>query len=640
MTTPLTWPATANVIVQTGAKPVFGDVDPVTLCLDPGEVAAAVTPRTRAIMPVHYAGHPADLAALHEICEEHGLRLIEDAAHAVVDAAPGRAQDRLRSATRPASGSTPTRTSPRARAGCSPSATSSSRRASPRCGCTGSLATRGSATRRRARAPTTSLEPGYKYNLCDLHAGVALGQLHRIDAHHARRAAQTARYDEGLAGPAGISPIGRRLGTGGAHGCHLYVVRIDAEPPAPTATPTRRRWARRRSARDCTSSPCTSSPGSGLHPTLRLPHAELAARRCCRCRSRPRTRSTTSTTSSRPCAACTRTSRDDPQSTGSGEIGACADRAPDRALGRADRRDPLAGRPAPHRHALRDTSPGWFGAAIAINLVATGVMARAGTCCSRTRPARAGLGWLFETYTSRCCSARSCPRPSAATPCGRSTSRAAPARVPRRSRRCVVDRIVGLAALGALAAGGAARGGHGHRRGMAVALGLGVMAVTALAAVALFSLRLRAAAAPAARRSRARSASRAPLRALYDALHAYRGHPGALAWVFVLGVRRAAPARHLVGVPRAGHGPRLGFATLLVLCPVLFLVTSCPISLNGVGLREATFVVVLRERGVAREDAFVLGLAFFAVGVLTARWAVVLVRRRSLAGRRGGSRAE
>ena len=82
ITTPLTWPATANVIVRAGARPVFVDVDDATLCLDPAAVAAAVTPRTRAIMPVHYAGHPCDLAALEAICREHGLRLVEDAAHA------------------------------------------------------------------------------------------------------------------------------------------------------------------------------------------------------------------------------------------------------------------------------------------------------------------------------------------------------------------------------------------------------------------------------------------------------------------------------------------------------------------------------------------------------------------------------
>ncbi len=94
ITTPLTWPATANVIVRAGARPVFVDVDDATLCLDPAAVAAAVTPRTRAIMPVHYAGHPCDLAALEEICREHDLRLVEDAAHATETRARRRPQDR------------------------------------------------------------------------------------------------------------------------------------------------------------------------------------------------------------------------------------------------------------------------------------------------------------------------------------------------------------------------------------------------------------------------------------------------------------------------------------------------------------------------------------------------------------------
>ncbi len=82
-----------------------------------------------------------------------------------------------------------------------------------------------------------------------------------------------------------------------------------------------------------------------------------------------------------------------------------------------------------------------------------------------------------------------------------------------------------------------------------------------------------------------------------------------------------------------GMGLSIGFGTLLLLCPVLFLVTIVPISLNGVGLREATFVVVLAGVAVAREDAFVLGLAFFAIGVLTALLGGVVLVRRSLAGR-------
>ncbi|MDQ2625172.1 MAG: DegT/DnrJ/EryC1/StrS family aminotransferase [Actinomycetota bacterium] len=77
-----TFAATANSVALTGATPVFADIDPETFCLDPGAVAAAVTERTRAIMPVHLYGHPADMHALRGIADAHGLDVFEDAAQA------------------------------------------------------------------------------------------------------------------------------------------------------------------------------------------------------------------------------------------------------------------------------------------------------------------------------------------------------------------------------------------------------------------------------------------------------------------------------------------------------------------------------------------------------------------------------
>src|SRR6476469_5758701 len=86
ITTPITWPATANVIVHTGATPVFADVRESDLNIDPDEVARLVTPRTKAILPVHLAGQPADLDPLQEL----GLPVVEDAAHAVESVYRGR----------------------------------------------------------------------------------------------------------------------------------------------------------------------------------------------------------------------------------------------------------------------------------------------------------------------------------------------------------------------------------------------------------------------------------------------------------------------------------------------------------------------------------------------------------------------
>jgi dTDP-4-amino-4,6-dideoxygalactose transaminase len=278
LTTPLTWPATANVVVQAGAKPVFCDVDPVTLCIDPNEIASRVTTRTRALMPVHYAGHPCDMDAIVAIADEHGLAIVEDAAHAVE-----------------------TRVDGGAKVGAIGDATCFSFYANKNlaAGEGGMLTLRDEPFAERVRSLRLHgldrdawkrykkqgpgrydvIEPGYKYNLSDLHAGVALGQLHSLEEHHARRAAQTARYDEGLADLPGITPIGRRLGAGSRHAHHLYVIRVD---PA-LAGGDRDAYAEALGEAEI---------GSGLHflavheltwyrkrnPELSLPHAELAAR--------------------------------------------------------------------------------------------------------------------------------------------------------------------------------------------------------------------------------------------------------------------------------------------------------------------------------------------------------------------------
>jgi dTDP-4-amino-4,6-dideoxygalactose transaminase len=276
VTTPLTWPATANVVAQTGATPVFADVDPHTLQLDPAAVEAVLSERTRALMPVHYAGHPCDMAALETISARHGLYLVEDAAHAVETRADGGRK-----------------------VGSIGDATCFSFYANKNlaAGEGGALCVRDDALADRVRSLRLHgldrdawkryekagpgaydvIEPGYKYNLSDLHAGVALGQLHRLEAHHALRAQQVALYDEGLAGLDGVEPLGRRLGEGARHAWHLYVVRIDA--------------ARAGGDRDAYATALAGERiGTGLHflpvhrltwyrernPGLSLPHAELA----------------------------------------------------------------------------------------------------------------------------------------------------------------------------------------------------------------------------------------------------------------------------------------------------------------------------------------------------------------------------
>ncbi len=86
----LSYIAAANAVRYVGAEPLFADVDPATWCIDPAKVAAAITPRTKGIIPVHVYGHPADMDALAEVARAHGLWLLEDAAEAHVARYKGR----------------------------------------------------------------------------------------------------------------------------------------------------------------------------------------------------------------------------------------------------------------------------------------------------------------------------------------------------------------------------------------------------------------------------------------------------------------------------------------------------------------------------------------------------------------------
>lgn len=82
ITTPFSFVATANAILFVGARPVFVDIEPETFNIDPQRIEAAITPRTKALLPVHLYGHPADIPALQELAQRHGLAIIEDAAQA------------------------------------------------------------------------------------------------------------------------------------------------------------------------------------------------------------------------------------------------------------------------------------------------------------------------------------------------------------------------------------------------------------------------------------------------------------------------------------------------------------------------------------------------------------------------------
>jgi dTDP-4-amino-4,6-dideoxygalactose transaminase len=211
ITTPITWPATANVIVHTGATPVFVDVRDGDLNIDPARATEAVTERTKAIMPVDLAGQPADLDPLLAL----GLPVIEDAAHAAEARYRGRKVGSIADVT--CLSLYATKNIAAGEGGLI--ATSSDDVAQ---------AVRDLRLMRRGDGSRYDIPvPGYKANLSDVLAAIALCQLDKIETHAEIRRRQFAAYDEAVAELDGITPLARD--DRDVHALHLYVVRVDAE---------------------------------------------------------------------------------------------------------------------------------------------------------------------------------------------------------------------------------------------------------------------------------------------------------------------------------------------------------------------------------------------------------------------------
>jgi dTDP-4-amino-4,6-dideoxygalactose transaminase len=229
ITTTHTFTATAEVVRYLGADPVFVDIDPVSLCMDPQAAERAVTARTRAIIPVHFAGHPCDMRAVLELGRRHSLHVVEDAAHAFPTRYEGVPIGQLDS---------------------SAAVFSFYANKTIATGEGGMLVTRNPGIAKRARVmrlhgidrdafdrfrstrPAWYYEvvaPGYKYNLPDVAAAIGLQQLKKIDRFLERREQLAARYDAGLAGlPLRLAP---RPPAGSSHAWHLYVVTLEPEAP-------------------------------------------------------------------------------------------------------------------------------------------------------------------------------------------------------------------------------------------------------------------------------------------------------------------------------------------------------------------------------------------------------------------------
>lgn len=226
VTTPMTWVATANVVLHIGAVPVFADVEAATLNIDPARVEAAITDKTRAILPVHYAGLPCDEDALLELCRANGLALVEDAAHALGASYKGRPIGSIGDVTmfsfHPAKNLTT------GEGGALVSSDLDLAARARRLRFHGIDMSPESRFGGRGPAAYDVVEPGFKYNISDLQSAIGLHQLAHLDERNRRRANLAMLYREHLANVPHVEPLGDAPYEY-EHAWHMMVVRANTE---------------------------------------------------------------------------------------------------------------------------------------------------------------------------------------------------------------------------------------------------------------------------------------------------------------------------------------------------------------------------------------------------------------------------
>lgn len=225
ITSPMTFTATAAVVEHLKARPVFVDCEADTLNIDPAAIRAAITPKTKAILPVHFAGQACDMDPIQELARTHGLTVIEDAAHAIPTRYKGRMVGTLSPLTCFSFYATKNLTT-----GEGGMVTTDDDRYADRIRLMALHGMSRDAWKRYTQGGAWSYEvlaPGFKCNLTDVAAAIGLPQLAHCDAFHRRRLEIVRKYNEAFAPLPGISIPAARDEM--AHGWHLYVIRIDPD---------------------------------------------------------------------------------------------------------------------------------------------------------------------------------------------------------------------------------------------------------------------------------------------------------------------------------------------------------------------------------------------------------------------------
>jgi dTDP-4-amino-4,6-dideoxygalactose transaminase len=223
ITSALTFCATVNSIIHSGLTPVLADVDPRTMNLDPDDVEQRITPRTRALLPVHFAGRPCNMDELTRIAGKHGLKIIEDCAHAIETAYHGQP-----AGTFGDFGCFSFYVTKNVTTGEGGMILARKEEDAARCKVLGLHGMSKDAWKRFGDQGYKHYQVvgcGYKYNMMDIQAAIGIEQLRRVERYWNRREALWNNYNEALTAlplelPAAPEPETR-------HGLHLYTVLID-----------------------------------------------------------------------------------------------------------------------------------------------------------------------------------------------------------------------------------------------------------------------------------------------------------------------------------------------------------------------------------------------------------------------------
>jgi perosamine synthetase len=224
VTTPMTFAATANCVLYQGATPVFADVSADTLNLEPEQVAARMTERTRAVIPVDYAGHPADLDAILKLAAAHGMVVIEDASHALGAEYRGRRTGSVADMT--VFSFHPVKHLATGEGGMVTTERADYAQALRR------FRNHGISSDARQRQADGQwhyemVSLGFNYRLTDIACALGLSQLKKLEANLSRRREIAARYEAAFRDVAGVLPPAVRAEVNPAW--HLYPIRLNLE---------------------------------------------------------------------------------------------------------------------------------------------------------------------------------------------------------------------------------------------------------------------------------------------------------------------------------------------------------------------------------------------------------------------------